>query len=736
MRDGAATILASPAFRAGSAWIRTRSRPAGENRTATRLATTTIEPGVSGSDRRAAGWFRGDVDGIRAVAIVLVVAYHAGLPLFGGGFIGVDVFFVISGFLISRNLLREGESHGRIALGRFWARRVRRLVPAMALMVAVTLVASWFILPLYQMGDVAEQGAAASLYVSNLLFAGQAGNYFGGDITASPFLHTWSLGVEEQFYLVWPVLFAVVCWAVLRASSHRRGQTRRTTLVVVFTATLAGSLALNLVLTAHGSTWAFFGLPARAWEFAVAGLLAAIRVPRWLRSVPARTVLAVAGLAVLVVALALISDSTHYPGPWALLPVSATLLLILAGETWGGEVAPTSVSSVLAVGPMQWLGRVSYSWYLWHWPAITLAVVAVDRDTIGVKSAAGLASLPVAWLAYRYFETPLRFSPLIARSSLRTFAAGAVVTVAVVALAVAVRPDTTTRKPGDTLTAADFEAPPGSSLQARVNVTVSELRKRADSSCPVDSLQTPADDDYCVGGDLAADRTLLLLGDSHAGQWRRPLDQIAKAHHVKLLVRQHNACPPYLVNVADPVRGDAQTQACKKQQQGDMRVVDALRPDAVIVATWSGDRDRFVDAAGHKLDDAQQVAAWESGMRATLGELAQRNIPYGVLVDEPDLPRDPMKCMAKKDSITACQQDLATDLAQSEPLLDVERRVLAETPDVPTFDLTPILCDADGCKLEIDGTLVYADTHHLSEAFVMKEQPLLEPMVHTLLPSS
>jgi len=156
----------------------------------------------------------------------------------------------------------------------------------------------------------------------------------------------------------------------------------------------------------------------------------------------------------------------------------------------------------------------------------------------------------------------------------------------------------------------------------------------------------------------------------------------------------------------------------------------------VIISTWSGNRDNFVDDAGHKLDDAQQVAAWESGMRATLGELAQRHIPYGVLVDEPDLPRDPMKCMAKKDSITACQQDLATDLAQSEPLLDVERRVLAETPDVPTFDLTPILCDADGCKLEIDGTLVYADTHHLSEAFVMKEQPLLEPMVHTLLPSS
>ena len=167
-----------------------------------------------------------------------------------------------------------------------------------------------------------------------------------------------------------------------------------------------------------------------------------------------------------------------------------------------------------------------------------------------------------------------------------------------------------------------------------------------------------------------------------------------------------------------------------------MRVIDALKPDAVIISTWSGNRDNFVDDAGHKLDDAQQVAAWESGMRSTLGALEQRNIPYGVIMDEPDLPYDPMKCMAQTDSIEACTHDLATDTAQSAPLREVERRVLAERPAVPVLDMTSVVCDDDGCKLEIDGTLVYADTHHLSEAFVMKEQPLLEPMVHTLLPSS
>ena len=699
------------------------------------MATTTIEAGASTVPESRAAWFRGDVDGIRAIAIVLVVAYHAGLPMFHGGFIGVDVFFVISGFLISRNLLREGESHGRIALGRFWARRVRRLVPALALVVAVTLVASTFILPSFQMGDVAKQGGAATLYVSNILFAGQAGNYFGGDITSSPFLHTWSLGVEEQFYLVWPVLFAAVCWVVTRQRIGRGRRTRRTMLITVFGVTLAASLALNLVLTAHGSSWAFFGLPARAWEFAVAGLLAAVPVPRLLRSVGARTALAIGGLAVLAVAMLLISDSTPYPGPWALLPVSATMLLILAGETWSGEVQATPVSSALSVPPMQWLGRVSYSWYLWHWPAIILLVAAVDSDAIPVKSAAALATLPVAWLAYRYFETPLRFTPLVARSSARTFLAGAVVTVAVVGLAIAVRPDTTTTGPRTgTLTAADFEAPPGSSLEDRLNVTVDELRKRSDSSCPKDAVQTSDGYDYCVGGDLSSDRTLLLLGDSHAGQWRRPLDQIAKNNHIKLLVRQHNGCPPYPVNVTDPVKGDSKTQACRKQQEGDLPVIDALQPDAILIATWSGNRDNFVDDGGHHIDDAQQAATWEAAMRSRLGEIQQRNIPFGVIIDEPDLPTDPLKCIAKKGSISACETERSAALTQSEPLLDVERRVLAETPAAPVLDMTPVVCDTDRCHLEIDGTLVWADTHHLSDAFVLKEQPLLEPLVTRLVP--
>jgi peptidoglycan/LPS O-acetylase OafA/YrhL len=204
--------------------------------------------------------FRGDIDGLRAVAIVLVVGYHALIPGFHGGFIGVDVFFVISGFLITRNLLSESTRTGRVALMTFWAKRIRRLVPALALMVVVVVALALIVLPSLDWPSVADQARAALLYVSNLVFARQATDYFGGDISTSLFLHTWSLGVEEQFYLLWPLLVGGACLLV-------RGRERRLlrpVLIVGFGVTFVVSLSLCVHLTSTGSAFAFFGLPSRA----------------------------------------------------------------------------------------------------------------------------------------------------------------------------------------------------------------------------------------------------------------------------------------------------------------------------------------------------------------------------------------------------------------------------------------------------------------------------------------
>ena len=378
------------------------------------------------------------MDGLRAVAIVLVVAFHVGLAGFSGGFIGVDVFFVISGFLITRGLVAESERQGRPALLRFWARRVRRLVPALGLMLVVVLGLALVVVPFVEWQTVASQARAAALYVSNLAFARQATDYFAPNIDTSLFLHTWSLGVEEQFYLLWPLLVLAVCVVV-----KDRPAPRRAALAVTFGVTFAASLALCIVQTANGSAYAFFGLPARAWEFAAAGLLAIAPVPDSWRGARLAVVSASLGIAALALATATYSQDSTYPGYRALLPVIGALLVIHGGTARRSTTDPAAVagstnpvSATLALPPLQWLGRVSYSWYLWHWPFILLAVQWVGRDSVPVRAGAALVALGVGVVAHAIVENPARFDPRLVRSRRLTYSMGAAITALVLVVSV------------------------------------------------------------------------------------------------------------------------------------------------------------------------------------------------------------------------------------------------------------------------------------------------------------
>ncbi len=694
------------------------------------------DPEVGRSARR--NWFRGDVDGLRAIAIILVVAYHVGLPGFGGGFIGVDVFFVISGFLISRNLLREADGHQRVALASFWARRIRRLVPALALMIVATLVVGYFIFPLYQMPTFARQGAAAALYVSNIKFAGQAQSYFGGDVNSSPFVHTWSLGVEEQFYLLWPVLFALVCWTARRPLSRRIGNYRRKALIAVFAVTFVVSLGIDLALTNSGSTWAFYGLQSRAWEFAAAGLLAAVPMPAVLRAVGARTVLAVSGLVVLLVGLVLIRGTTPYPGLWALLPVVATMALITAGHTWGGEVAANPINAGLTNGSAQWLGRVSYSWYLWHWPAIVIAAAAFNSNNVGLESAAALWALGVAWLAYHYYETPIRFQPLLTQSNTRTFVFAAVITAAVLAVTFMVTPNNPTvpAAAGAPRTAANLEAPVGSSIQEQVAVAVNLYRSRASTECPIaGAIASPDGDKYCVGGDLTSSNTLMLIGDSHIGQWRPVFDQLAKAHHLRLVLREHDGCPPFEVNVTDPVKKQAKTVICQRQEAGDLRLLKVIRPNYVIVANWNGYLGYVLGPSAEPIPSDQQVKLWQQATGAFFQAVESSGAKVGYIYDEPTLPMDASKCIAAANQVASCVPTRTAALAKSEPLLDAERRALDQVGHVTTVDMTDVVCGPSVCPLQVGNTLVYVDTHHLTDAFVAAKASVVSGLLSRVMAS-
>ena len=343
--------------------------------------------------------FRSDIEGLRAVAIMLVVAAHAGIPGLAGGFIGVDVFFVLSGFLITGQLVEEATSTGRIELLQFYVRRLRRLLPALLLMLlTVGWVSAWLISPAEQDDQVAAMQLAA-FWLSNFHFAWSDLDYFSPGSQTNLYLHTWSLGVEEQFYLVWP---ALVLWL-----SVRHCETGTARLKIGMAAVLIASLAGCIILTQSAPLLAFYMMPPRAWQFA-AGAMAWLLFaqPSQLQSSVARAapVLGVGGLLTILASSLLLDDGRAYPGAWAILPTLGAVL-VLAGYRPNARPA---AFRLLSIPPLQWIGRISYSWYLWHWPILLLGFSFTGSNELGFRVFLVGLSVLVAALSHTLVEAPMR----------------------------------------------------------------------------------------------------------------------------------------------------------------------------------------------------------------------------------------------------------------------------------------------------------------------------------------
>ena len=370
--------------------------------------------------------FRPDLEGLRGVAVLLVVLCHVQMPGVAAGFVGVDVFFVLSGFLITGLLIEDRERSGRIRLGAFYARRIRRIVPAAVVVLASTLLAAELLLSPLDVPRVADDGLAAILSLSNVRFALDATDYFAAT-GASPLLHYWSLAVEEQFYLLWPLLLLVVA---------RLGRPR-VSMTVLALAVLIGSFVLSVAVTSESGPWAYYSLPTRAWELAAGGLLA-LAAPwyGWLRG-RAAAATGWAGVSLIVVGLATIDATTAYPGVAALLPTLGAVAIIASGA---GAGSPGAI--VLGLTPLRWLGRISYSLYLWHWPILVLGPVALGLEA--TEDGASGADLPVrlglvalavaaATLTWWFVEQPFRRARMAPVRGRRGFAlAGAMVLTVVV----------------------------------------------------------------------------------------------------------------------------------------------------------------------------------------------------------------------------------------------------------------------------------------------------------------
>ena len=707
--------------------------------------------------RSAQTGFRQDIEGLRAVAVVAVVLFHADVPGVGGGFVGVDVFFVISGFLITGLLWREVSTTGTVGLRRFYGARARRLLPASATVGVVTMIGSAVLLPPLQAQTVVIDGVASALYVSNYWFIAEGVNYFGGHLPPSPFQHYWSLGVEEQFYLVWPPLIIATAWLIRRVRRVRRRSdahvsSSKRPYLVVLALVAAVSFALSLVITYVMPPAAFFSLPTRAWQLALGGLVA-LTAGQWRRLPPrAAAITGWAGLGVILWVCTQLSATTPYPGTAALLPALGAVLVIGAGCAASSH----GCGRALGVSPMRAIGRVSYSWYLWHWPVLLLTPVLLGHP-LGLpgRLAAALVSGALAVLTLRFIENPLRFAARVRRSALASLALGGAATAVAVAVGVALlfrvpipvgrgpaaTPLTITAAPPPTgsnigaydaavqqafaqvqaavAASADLKAVP-SNLNPPLAAAAAEHGPMLISGCLRTELQTGQPE--CATGDTASPTTVALVGDSHAAMWNPAFQQIATQRHWRLETLTKMYCPSMNLPVSSPVRRLVELVDHCEQWRGE--ILARLRtehPQLVVVSVWRGYGTDESLTGFNSYDPA-----WIDSLIRLVQQLRGTGAKVLVLGPVPD-PQSvvPICLSGHLDDAAACAPSRSTAVNQA--------GIAAESAATHAggghyTDLTELFCTTDRCPVIVGNTLVYVDWCHLT----LEYSRLLAPVIGAL----
>ncbi|WP_138735628.1 acyltransferase family protein [Modestobacter excelsi] len=711
---------------------------------------TELGPGGPG-----ARGFRPDIEGLRAVAVLAVVLFHAGVPGLDGGFVGVDVFFVVSGFLITGLLWHEVAGTGGVRLARFFGARARRLLPAATLALVATAVAAACVLPPLAARTVLGDAVASALYVGNYRLALRGTDYLAADAPPSPFQHYWSLGVEEQFYLFWPVLMIVTAWAARTVLRRRaaRGALPVAPFVVVLVVVALGSLPTSLSWTVTSPPWAFFSLPSRAWELAVGGLVALTAGSG--RRLPAATaaVAGWAGLALVVDSCIRFGEATPYPGVAALAPVLGTALVLIAG---GGTVR-WGVGTVLAVAPLRALGRCSYSWYLWHWPALLLVPAALGHDLpLAGRLAVAAGSGVLAVLTRRLVEDPIRFAAPLRQAPGRSLLLGGGLTATGVAVAVIAMitfpPPVGTGAVADAPSlqaagaAGDQEPAPPSvdPADALVHDLTGQVQAAVAASVdvgPVPANLTPsladAPDDKpevfvngcvrswlyigqgeCASAVTTSPTTVALVGDSHAAMWQPAMEQVATQRGWRLETMTKVTCPLLDLPITSPYLGREYTEC--EQWRG--QVLDRLRaehPALIVLAT----AHHYGADFGFTVGDRQ----WTDALTRTVPQLRATGATVLVLGAVPSPRMNAPTCLSGHlDSAAACGLPRARALDDAGTAAEA---VATAAGGGQYADISALFCTADRCPVVIGDLLVFRDDNHISVEYAQWLAPVVGALV-------
>ncbi len=658
--------------------------------------------------------WRQDIQGLRGIAVLLVVLYHAGVPGFSGGYIGVDVFFVLSGYLITGLLVREVQETGRVDLWRFYARRARRLLPAAAaLIVGVALFAAVFYAPVEQ-AIIARTALATAAYASNMLFAVDATDYLAAGAETNPLLHTWSLAVEEQFYVAWPLLVGLLFAGI--AAFRKTGTASRHRQRLLWGAVLVSAVSFGFMLVLMGSRWAhwaFFFSPARAWEFglgAVAVLAVATGATSGARGTegsgagvsPLAHALGWAGLAAILTSGVLFTATTPFPGWAALIPTVGTALALRGGTA----ATRTALARTLAWRPLQELGRLSYSWYLWHWPVLVFAAGLYGELPLATRVALALGSLLLAEASYRLIENPVRHNRWIAARSRRGL--GLLAGVTVLSLAVG---------GGWYVAARGLANSPKHRALTNVLKDIPDIYAReCQRSTVSDTLGENCTDDF-ASGDLAtpeaaaspeAGREVVLLGDSHAAQWAPALQAIARERGWTLSYHTKSGCAPLGVSYVDP-RLDRTYTECDTWTGLVMDSIRAVRPDLVVLAV------------SHRTPISPE--AWRDGLDQTLAALKEASGEVVVFRDTPWAPTDTPVCLSRQQHYAAFGRtpdpsscDFAADYDPGAQVFSI-LQASASARGVPVLDLTETVCPGGTCTAQRGEMVTFRDPNHITATY-------------------
>lgn len=681
--------------------------------------------------------FRTDIQALRAVAVSLVVLNHLWPARLTGGYVGVDVFFVISGYLITSHLNKELSATGRLRLASFYARRVRRLLPAAFLVLAASSAGVMIWLPFSRWLATAQEVLASAIYGENWVLAAKSVDYSASTQSATVAQHYWSLSVEEQFYLLWPLLLLG-----LFLLARRWKRNREVVLGVGIGALCVVSLIVSVLMTEFAHNQAYFATPVRAWEFG-AGALIAVAGRRISLGRAAANSASLTGLALILLSGVFFSEQTDFPGVAALLPVLGTALVIASGGR-----GPLVHDKVTALGPIQYLGNISYSVYLWHWPLIVVAPFVLDRQLSSVdKLAIIVVSAALAAVTKILVEDRGQKARILALSNRRSFLA-MVAGIAVIGCIAAGQTwawGVQSAAAEEALAAAEHSPcrgpramEPGAHCPSPFGPATVPVMTKANQYWNMAPECGSALTALMAGGtkthvlcDFSSGRphpkVVWLVGDSHAQQWQGAIFALARQRHWLVKTAMLGGCPVADVRFIG-YEGKADPAEAKRCMDWSAAVSDAVAKDRPAIVFSSA------FAREEKIDDGSGAPEWQQfgeGFQRTWNKWTAAGAKVYVLADPPlNAGVRAADCVSLKKSDPA-QCAVPRAVAQPQDPLTMAARS-ARNPGVSLIDLTDHFCDRRDCYGVIGGVVVYFDTNHLNDEF----SALLGPILGKSVPST